>query len=307
MIPAAAAAVIQINRTGHRGGLRLSWVNSLLGSHVHSGTHRHLTTGLKMEMTALATTPATALRGRTSDHAAPQRLLQRLEPALLRACRPAGLSAEGLDALAGAALEHTVPAGARVLSRGDAAHDLWLVLDGRVALGMRSGHGELQQRCCVQAGEWLDGASALLQGRYLEDAEAQVPSRLCRLPLAALLDCASLHPEVMPAIATGLAGVLAGLLDATRGLMTKDVTARCATWLLAHAEIDVDTDGLAAPTGSLRLQQRKRAVAQELGTTAETFSRTLAQLSRQGLIAVEGYAIRLLDLAALRRLAEPAR
>jgi CRP-like cAMP-binding protein len=157
----------------------------------------------------------------------------------------------------------------------------------------------------VQTGEWLDVASALLQGRHLEDAEAQAHTRLCRLPLAAVLDCASVYPEVMPAIAAGMAGVLASLLDATRGLMTKDVTARCATWLLAHAEIDAD--GAGAPTGSLRLQQRKRAVAQELGTTAETFSRTLAQLSRQGLIGVEGYVIRLLDLAALRRLAEPAR
>jgi CRP-like cAMP-binding protein len=83
--------------------------------------------------------------------------------------------------------------------------------------------------------------------------------------------------------------------------MTKDVLARCATWLLDHARLD-EADG-GRQTGSLQLQQRKRAVAQELGTTAETFSRTLAQLSRNGLIEMHGYALRLLDVQALQRLA----
>ncbi len=53
----------------------------------------------------------------------------------------------------------------------------------------------------------------------------------------------------------------------------------------------------------MQLQQRKRAVAQELGTTAETFSRTLAQLNRMKLIEVHGYTIALLDLDALEKLA----
>jgi len=255
-----------------------------------------------MDMTALATMPARA-RQRRREPAPDADLLQRLEPALLQACAPAVLSADAARSLAAHAVERVLPAGAAVFSRAEPAAGLWLVLEGRVVVGLRCG-GELQQRRSVQAGAWLDVASALLQGGYLEDAQAQVPSRVCLLPLPAVLQAARHHACVMPAIATGMAGELAALLDVARGLMTKDVLARCATWLLDHAQFDAPNG--AARTGSLQLQQRKRAVAQELGTTAETFSRTLAQLGRNGLIEMQGYAIRLLDVPALRRLADGA-
>jgi CRP-like cAMP-binding protein len=276
----------------------LSQVNPLTGQDVHSGTF-HPTTRLNMEMTALAAMPV-PLRHRRRDASTDTGLLQRLEPALLQACAPAVLSAEAARALAAHAVERAVPAGAPVFGRDEPAAGFWLVLEGRVALGVRSA-GSMQQRRSVQAGGWLDLASALLQGRHLEDAEAQVPSRVCLLPLTAVLQAGRQHACVMPAVATGMAGELAALLDATRGLMTKDVLARCATWLLDHARLD-EADG-GRQTGSLQLQQRKRAVAQELGTTAETFSRTLAQLSRNGLIEMHGYALRLLDVQALQRLA----
>ncbi|MFZ5542842.1 MAG: Crp/Fnr family transcriptional regulator [Pseudomonadota bacterium] len=254
-------------------------------------------------MTALVTMPAVA-RSRRKGRPDVAGDTERLEAALLQACRPAVLSAEGAHALAGEAVECRVRAGDAVFSRDDAATDLWLVLEGRVALGARDGSGELQQRRCVEAGGWLDLASALLHGAHLEDAEAQTDARLCQLPLHAVLRCARVQPCVMPALATAMAGELAVLVDATRGLMTKDVLARCATWLLDHARLDPPNGE--RRTGTVQLQQRKRAVAQELGTTAETFSRTLGHLSRTGLIGVHGYSINLLDVQALERLARRA-
>ncbi|MED5622431.1 Crp/Fnr family transcriptional regulator [Ideonella sp. BN130291] len=235
---------------------------------------------------------------RTSDPAAVNPL-----PALLAdACRPGVLGTGAASALAALAQEERVAAGAQVLRRSEAASSLWLVSRGSVALGLRCGP-TLQQRRSVDAGEWLDLGSALLHGQYGEDAEAQTDAVLHRLPLPAVLRCAQAHPSVMPALATALAAQVRGLVEGTRGLMTKDVLARCATWLLAQAELQRDAEGRL--TGRLQLQVRKRSVAQQLGTTAETFSRTLRHLSRQGLIDVRGYAISLLQVQALQRLAEP--
>src|SRR2546422_385460 len=81
------------------------------------------------------------------------------------------------------------------------------------------------------------------------------------------------------------------LVDGTRSLMMKDVPARCASWLLQHA--DIDGGGTMPQTSLLQLRQRKRSIAAQLGTTAETLSRTLRQLSERGLIEVRGYEIRL--------------
>ena len=224
--------------------------------------------------------------------------------ALLRAaCHPGALSRAATAALADTAVEVRLPAGTPVLAREQVACSLWLVARGSVALGLRCG-GALQQRRSVEAGEWLDLGSALLHGRYSEDAEAQTDAVAWKLPLQAVLRCAQVHPSVMQALATALAAQVRSLIEGTRTLMTKDVLGRCATWLLAHAEIERGAGG--ALTGRLRLQQRKRAVAQELGTTAETFSRTLRQLSRDGLIEVQGYTITLLRVDLLQRLAEPA-
>jgi CRP-like cAMP-binding protein len=185
-----------------------------------------------MEMTLLTPPAVASSRRRVRQPVFDERL--RIAATLSHACRPGVLSHDGALALAGEARVIEVSSGETVFSRQQPATDLWLVLEGRVALGSRCGAGALQQRRSAEAGGWIDLASALLRGFRLADEEA--------------------GPQ----------------------------------------------------TGSLQLQQRKRAVAQELGTTAETFSRTLAQLSRTGLIEVRGYSIRLLDVPALRMLADGA-
>jgi len=221
---------------------------------------------------------------------------------LQRAFEPGELSEAAACALSGVATERRVRAGDAVLSRDAAAEALWLVVQGSVALG-RSCTAGFHQRHSVSAGEWLDLGSALLGGRHLEDAQAQTDAVLWQLPLADLRRCAAHHRSVMSALAAALASQVSSLVERTRGLMTKDVRGRCATWLLSHAERAQADHRIVS---RFNLQQRKRAVAQQIGTTAETFSRTLRQLSQDGLIAVEGYAITLLDVDALRRLAEPA-
>lgn len=221
--------------------------------------------------------------------------------ALCDACAPAALPATAAAAWAGLAVTREVPAGALVLTRHAPATSLWLVTRGRVALGTLGEDGQLQHRRSVEAGQWLDLASALLGRGHLEDAVAELDGEVWQLPLQDVLRAGQSHPAILAALATASAAQVQGLIEGTRSLVMKDVQSRCASWLLDHAARGDD-----GPQRSLKLHQRKRAIAQQLGTTAETFSRTLRQLTRRGLIEVRGYTITLLDLDGLRSLAEPA-
>jgi CRP-like cAMP-binding protein len=53
-------------------------------------------------------------------------------------------------------------------------------------------------------------------------------------------------------------------------------------------------------TCAVRLEAKKGDIAKSLGTIKETLSRTLKQLQEDGIIAVEGPVIRILDCAGLR-------
>jgi CRP-like cAMP-binding protein len=226
----------------------------------------------------------------------------RLPALLARACRPGLLSPSAARALAAIIVPHTAAPGSLVLSREQPAASMWLVARGVVALGQQTAAGMTQHRS-VDAGQWLDLASALLRGPYIEDAQAQTEALVYELPLAEVPRCAEDHPGLMQALAAALSVQVAGLVEDARALATKDVLARCATWLLGHAQLQQGDDG--RRVGGLQLAQRKRTIAQQLGTTAETFSRSLRQLNRLGLIDVQGYSIVLRDADALQRLAEP--
>jgi CRP-like cAMP-binding protein len=161
-----------------------------------------------------------------------------------------------------------------------------------------------QLRSTVGRGHWLDLASGLSLSRHPEDAVVEQDAVVWEFAASAVQRLFESHPGLAPALAACLGGQVHQLIAGTRELMTKDVQARCATWLLQQAAPDRDEGRGGAAV--LRLQQRKRAIALQLGTTAETFSRTLRDLSRHGLIDVKGYSIELLDIEGLRGIAGTA-
>lgn len=221
--------------------------------------------------------------------------------ALLQAAlQPARIQRDAAHALAQLAVEHALPPGCPVFGRGDAAHGLWLVASGQVALGTLSQGRFTQQTRRVEPGQWLDAASAWLQGRYFEDAWTQSEVLLWSFRLDAVHACCIEHPSLAEGLLTVLAARVRDLTEGTLGLMQKDAEARCATWLLQHAELRPGRDGGSAV---VTLRERKRAIASQLAVTPETFSRVLRQLRDKQVIEVSGYTVRVLELEALRRIA----
>jgi CRP-like cAMP-binding protein len=79
--------------------------------------------------------------------------------------------------------------------------------------------------------------------------------------------------------------------------LTMDAQARCADWLLHHAQSG-ERESLA-----VQFTQRKRQIAEQLGIAPETLSRILRDLRERGLIKGRGRVLSLVDPGALRMLA----
>ncbi len=80
------------------------------------------------------------------------------------------------------------------------------------------------------------------------------------------------------------------------GLSLTNVTTRLVRYLL-----DMIPDG-AGDEVTLTLPEKKSVLAAEIGTIPETLSRSLARLSREKIIVVDGSTIRVLDRQRMQRL-----
>jgi len=243
----------------------------------------------------------------SSGTADASRVARRVAPARLTSelLRALGKSSDVADAaafMAAAAEQRHVRAGTVIFSRADTADALWLISRGKVAVGVLGSRGMLLHSRTLRAGEWINVASAILRGPHVEDAVAETDVLLLRLPIDAVHACAAAHPDLAWVLATLAAERVRELTGDAHRLVRRSALTRCALWLLEQAERGTARgDSLAT---QVALHQPKRSVALQLGTSPETFSRMLRQLSRDGLIVVRGAVIDVLDLAGLRRASE---
>ena len=108
------------------------------------------------------------------------------------------------------------------------------------------------------------------------------------------------HPEVAWEMLRAFAERMRELSSQLEGITLREVTTRLARYLLVEvAAAGAEND----PQPKLTLPLAKGTLASYLGTVQETLSRTLARLSRDGIIEVDGPRVQVLDMAKLRRLA----
>lgn len=191
------------------------------------------------------------------------------------------------------------PAGTVLHRRGDPAQHMVYVMQGRVLLGVVTPDGQMAHQLGLVDGPfWLETASGLLGLPHAVDALAETE---------VLQHCVSVadfaaEVQALPMASQNL------LLDMARSQrqqtelavsrVAKDADARCAEWLLRHAEPDELLGGLA-----VKLTERKRTIAAQLGIAPETFSRVLRHLRERQLISGGGRVLGLPNPQALRELA----
>ncbi len=193
--------------------------------------------------------------------------------------------------------------GTRLLCRGQPSAQVLYLESGRVVLGIvgNPGHhgGLLEHQLGAQRQPgWLDATAAVLDLPAAMDAVAETPVQLRAVPLpvfrAALADTRAPLGNILLDVAC--AHRQQTELAVSR--LAKDAEARCAEWLLRHAQNS--EQGVC----SVQLQQRKRLIAAQLGIAPETLSRVLRNLRDRRLISGSGRTLQLVDPGGLRSLAE---
>lgn len=181
-----------------------------------------------------------------------------------------------------------------VFHHGDCCTRLYVVIEGRVQLTRIAPDGREIVLSAVGPGELLACAALFLDHAYPASAQVTSP-RLTLLILdgPAFLDRLRRRPDLTFRLVGALAARIAKLAGRIESQLSESAPHRVAAWLLCQQT--------ASGTSRILLSATKKAVAEELGMTPETFSRTLAKFRSEGAIRTAGREIVILDPGALEQ------
>jgi CRP-like cAMP-binding protein len=177
---------------------------------------------------------------------------------------------------------------------------IFCVHTGRVKLYKTGNQGERYVIRLLGAGEIL-GYRAVLSGEpYAASAEAVEKTTACLIPRELLHQLLQDSPELASNMMLKLAVELRISEEQMLSIINHPVRQRTADLLINLAQSDTEHQpGKNLAIGSLR----RGEMAQMIGTTPETFSRTLHELAREGLIEVSSRAISIVDYSGLEKIA----
>lgn len=198
-----------------------------------------------------------------------------------------------------ARVEH-VTSGAVLMRRASQPESTIYLDAGRVVLGILNAEGTLEHQLgVVQGPGWLDATAALLGLPCLVDGVAETDVELRRAPRSLIQSAISEQGAIGNSLLLDIARAHRQQTELAVSRVAKDAESRCAEWLLRHAETG------AAGACAVRLEQRKRLIAVELGIAPETLSRVLRHLRERHLISGTGRLVQLVDMQGLQALAGP--
>ena len=192
----------------------------------------------------------------------------------------------------------SVVAGTVLLHRGDAVDRIVHVMQGRVVLGVLVDGHMAHQLGVVEGPFWLEAASGLLGLPHAVDALAETEVHVQYVGLDDFVAEVQALPEASQNLLMDMARSQRQQTETAVSRLAKDADARCAEWLLRHAHTTDQSGSLA-----VKLTERKRTIAAQLGIAPETFSRVLRHLRERQLISGSGRVLGLPNPQALRELA----
>lgn len=188
--------------------------------------------------------------------------------------------------------------GQSLLMEGDAAGFAYNVIGGGVKLYKSLPDGRTQITGFLLPGDFL---GLPLRGAYAYSAEALDDSMLCQFPRAALQAVFEKHPRLQARLLETVHDDLAAAQEHMLLLGRKNAEERVCSFLLSLLKRAERVHGAVDP---LPLPVRRRDIADYLGLTIETVSRTFTELRKDGLIEIgKSDEVSIRDRAALAALA----
>ena len=214
-----------------------------------------------------------------------------------------GLPTAAIDAVNRLFRSVNYPAGAVLYHEGDPAEALFLVAHGRVKLMQHSASGNEVVLDLLSQGDPFGGLSVLGQRHYPQSAVAQTACCVLLITTADFRHLLHSYPEVAVSALDGVARDLEAAHDIIRSLSTMPVEARIAKTLLDLADRlgEVDESGIL-----IQSPLSQQDLAAMVASTAETVSRVISNLRRQGYVETGRQWIRLTDRDGLAQLVEEA-
>lgn len=179
--------------------------------------------------------------------------------------------------------------------QGDPALGLYLLLDGHVRIYKASPDGKEFTLHQIRPGEMFAEAAIFRDEGYPANCAALKDSTVALLPRDKFFAMLQESPQVSIKMMGSLSSFLREFNRTIEDLSLKEVPARLASFLLTEYEKTGKTTVILTTT--------KAELANQLGTIAETLSRNLRKLREQGVIAVNGNRIEILDRDRLDDLA----
>ncbi len=195
-----------------------------------------------------------------------------------------------------AAYLQTFPAQLDLITEGDPADFLYVVIEGCVELYARSNGREATMGMVRPVGTFIL-AAVIKDAIFLMSARTIERSRILLIPSENVRSAFEQDEAFARAIVVELATCYRAVVKEHKDLKLRTAVERLANRILRYHR---DQGG----GGSLELPHDKRTLASMLGMTPENLSRAFNTLKPYG-VEVDGSLIRLTDIAALTTLAKP--
>jgi CRP/FNR family transcriptional regulator, cyclic AMP receptor protein len=199
-------------------------------------------------------------------------------------------------------IEHTVsfPAGAIIFMEGQPARGVYVLRQGRVKLLTTNSDGRTLILKIAKPGEAL-GLNSVITGRpYDLTAEILQPAELAFIPRVDFLKCITEHGDACLYFASHLSRDCQAAYDLARAIgLCQSVPERLARFLLDWSTNGPATDGAIR----VKLALTHEEIAQLIGASRETVTRTLSEFKRQRTIELNGSTLVLRNKPALESMA----
>lgn len=217
--------------------------------------------------------------------------------AALRSCRLfSHLPPADLAQIASFARAKSIDKDEYLFREGEAANGFFVVQQGSINVHRLAPNGKEQIIHIFRPGETLAEAALSSQTGYPADARATENSRVLFIPKTEILALIAKRPELALRMLGSMSEHLRTLVMLIDDLRLKSVETRVVEWLLQRCPTPLESTSV-----KIDLPHTKKMLAAELGTSAETLSRTLAAFARDGLISNAAKAIVVLDPSKLQK------
>jgi CRP-like cAMP-binding protein len=202
-----------------------------------------------------------------------------------------------LEKILTASQEISLLAKSALFEKGDPANYFYLLHSGQIKLYMLSAEGDEKVMEIIYPQHTFAEAVMFMPNQfYPVSAEAITDSKLYCFDMKLFRELLDNSKETCFRLLASMGKHLHARVNEINNLTLHNATYRLVVYLLGQLPDE------ATPLSAIHLTTPKSIIAARLSIKPETFSRILLTMSKQGLIAVHGNDISLLDVNGLRQL-----